>query len=36
MPSVIRLNDEIAIDLDDYEQQGFRAAIIGSSGSVLG
>ena len=33
MPSVIRLNDEIAIDLDDYEQQGFRAAIIGSSGS---
>ena len=33
MPSTIQLNDELVIDLDDYEQQGFRAAIVGSSGS---
>lgn len=33
MPSIIRLNDDVGIDLDEYEQQGFRAAILGSSGS---
>ncbi|KKK48194.1 hypothetical protein LCGC14_3147600, partial [marine sediment metagenome] len=33
MPSIIHLNDDVALDLDDYEQQGFRAAIVGSSGS---